>query len=43
MSTIACPNDAKPFYENKRGENKLVAGQIYELPVTYLFPVQTRT
>ena len=36
MSTIVCPNDAKPFYENKHGENKLVAGQICEWPVTYL-------
>jgi hypothetical protein len=40
MSTISgtCPDDAKPFYQDKNGENRLVVGQIYEWPRTYLFP-----
>lgn len=31
--------DAKPFYVDKYDEDKLVIGQIYEWPNTYLFPL----
>ena len=39
MSTTTCPDDARPFYEDKNGENRVVVGQIYEWPRKYLFPL----
>ena len=40
MISSTCPGDAKPFYQDKNGENRLVVGQIYEWPRTHLFPAK---